>query len=148
MWPRAMESLIAVAAIFALDVFAEAKLPCELPDFDYYTRVLIAVAAPIIITALFVLAGVLWAMHQRRRRRKKKIALRRSAIQRASARGSQGSIFKEGLWIAAPFALNFIDIMHPTLTKTLFSFFTCRNLQAAGWWLEMDYSTSTKCGVC
>ncbi len=71
----------------------------------------------------------------------KMIAKRRS---RRQARGAHGSIVKEGMWVAAPFLLNTIDILYPTITKTLATFFSCRNLQDAGWWLEQDYGV--QCG--
>ena len=50
------------------------------------------------------------------------------------------SVVKDGLWIAAPYVLGFIDLFHPTITRTLCSFFSCRDLGAAGSWLELDYS--------
>jgi len=51
---------------------------------------------------------------------------------------------KDGAWAAAPSFLFAIDLFYPVITKTLCSFFTCRNLGAAGWWLEQDYSV--QCG--
>ncbi len=43
-----------------------------------------------------------------------------------------------GLWAAAPYALLLLDILYPQITKTLCSFFSCRNLGSAGWYLEVD----------
>ena len=53
-------------------------------------------------------------------------------------RGSHNSKWKTGLWLAAPYAIGFVDLVWPTVTRTLVSLFSCRDLGSAGWWLEAD----------
>ena len=45
----------------------------------------------------------------------------------------------DGLWIAAPAALFFLDLLWPATTRTLFQFFHCRRLGELEV-LEADYS--------
>ena len=35
-----------------------------------------------------------------------------------------------------------VDLLFPIITRTLFQYFTCRNLRAAGTWLEADMSVN------
>ena len=138
-WPRAMENLLTLAATFSLDIFSEAKLPCLITEFSYFTRVKIAVVAPIVMAALFGCAGCTYAYHKARRRKREKSKLRKSMVKRERARGSH-NVVKDGCWVAAPYLLFTLDVFHPVITKTLCSFFTCRNLGVAGWWLEQAYA--------
>ena len=131
-----MDSLLALAATFSMDIFAEAKMPCLVTSFTYFTRVKIAIVAPLIMAALFVLAGIIYANYKVIKRYRKKVAVTGSMLRRERARGSHDSIVKDGCWIAAPYVLFTLDLFHPVITKTLCSYFTCRNLGAAGWWLE------------
>ena len=77
-------------------------------EFTYFRRIQIAVAAPLILTCVFLVGGVCVAV--RRRRRRDRIAMTRSRVRRARARGSYDSVLKDGMWIAAPAALFFIDL--------------------------------------
>ena len=132
-----MEALLGMFATFSMDMFAEAKMPCMMTGFTYFTRIMMVAIAPIVMTVVYIGLGVAWASRKRERRRKHTVMVRRSVIVRERARGSH-NLLMDGLWIAAPYILFTIDLFHPTITKTLCSFFTCRNLGAAGWWLEQE----------
>ena len=67
-----------------------------------------------------------------------------SDLERERKRGSSDSTLKMGLWKAAAPALFILDLIHPTITRTLCAYFVCRNLGSAGWFLEADYSV--RCG--
>ena len=90
-----MNRLLDMAAVFAFDVFAEARLPCIMTGFDYYTRVIIAIVGPVAMTVLIVL-GALVSHPFLVRREKRRMALvggvpRVSAIRRALRRGAHNS---------------------------------------------------------
>ena len=69
-FPAAMQPLLEMARFLALDIFTQFKLQCVIKSFDYYTRVEIAVVAPIAFASVVVLVCVLLACrHQGQRRR-------------------------------------------------------------------------------
>ncbi len=114
-----------IAGVFALDVqTAAAKLPCEVTGFNFWSRVQAVIYVPPIVALFLALCGVLWAAWARRR----------------GAGGDGQGIGSAGLWKAAPVILFIIDLIYPTLTRTLCQFFTCRDLASAGLFLEADYS--------
>ena len=83
-------------------------------------------------------------------------------IRRISSRAVV-SVMQEGLWRATAAALFFMDLVFPIVTRTMASFFTCRDLKTGttgmqcdspescgdpdyqGYWLEADYSPSRSC---
>ena len=141
-WPSAMLKLRDMAAIFSLDIFSQARMPCLLTGFTFYTRIRIAIAAPLALIVVYILGCTLWESlpKQQEQRKRRRVVHTQSALNRELRRGTHNSTIKMGLWKAAPAVLFFIDLVYPVLTKTLFSFFICRDLGPAGWYLEADYS--------
>ena len=56
-------------------------------------------------------------------------------------------VFRAGVIAAAPFLLQVVDLLFPTTARTLLEYFTCRNLDEAGWYLEADYNVACWEGV-
>ena len=49
-------------------------------------------------------------------------------------------MLKTALWKASFSILYAVDLLFPLITRTLFQYFTCRDLKGAGRWLEADHS--------
>ena len=143
-WPAALNNLLEIASVFALDLFAESKAPCVLTSFTYYDRMNIAMWGPLAMVALFALLGMLKAAQKKSRNRTRRGVAASRSTEDHRALGIHESVFMKGLWYAAPYALYIIDLIHPTITRTLCSFLTsCRDLASAGWWLPVNVSQST-----
>ena len=137
--------MIQLTSVFALELFAEGKIPCFVTQFDYYDRVTATMVAPIVISVVLVLVGILLEARERRRRRRGNDNRTRSMLRSAKRRGSEKSVIKAGLWRTAAINLFVIDLMFPTITRTLLAFFSCRGLNTPieseeGRWLEADHS--------
>ena len=63
-WPAAMQGLLDMAAIFALDMFQEAKMPCwtVFTEFDYFNRINIVMSAPFGVIILMVVGSMFFAI--------------------------------------------------------------------------------------
>ena len=129
-WPAGMKKLQEFAAVLALDLFAESKAPCLFNDWDYYSKLHVSMAAPFVITVFVVLVSFVWE------------ALSRYRAQRGARRRALGgdSLIVASMWRASPVALFILDMIYPLCCRTLCSFFACRNLNEAGWWLEADFA--------
>ena len=138
-YPASMELLITIASTFALDVFSETKIPCLVTAFSFYDKLHAAMLAPVLIIVVSLLGGVLWVSCKPKKRKRKGFAAHHRD-RRLHGQGEKG-VFLKGVWTAAPVALFIIDLLFPTITKTLCSFLTCRNLGRAGWYLESSYDT-------
>ena len=156
-WPAVMQTLISSMAWFALDIFTDARMPCLFTKFTYYDKINIVIIAPFAIVICGGIGGCVWSYRELRQLKQAKARTRgrrESTADRATivkmknqqrwARerkdGSDKSIVKMGMWKAAPVILFIIDLIYPTLTRTLCQFFTCRDLASAGLFLEADYS--------
>ena len=109
--------------------------------FTFYTRVKIAIVAPVATAAAITVGSIVWVIFKPKKGRKRK---RFVDIHHAKHRGSHGSQIKEGLWDAAPLVLFFLDLVYPLVTRTLCSFFSCRHLGNDNYWLEEDYGVPVK----
>jgi hypothetical protein len=139
-FPKAMNDLLAVASVFALDLVSETRMPCTLTGFTYFDRVKIAIFAPLALIVMGALVGVLWAAQRHKKRRANRITVTPSALEMERARGSSNSVIKTGLWKAAGPLIFALDLCYPTITRVLWQLNTCRDLGSSGWWLEADYS--------
>ena len=137
--PEAMDGLLAVASLLIFDVFEEAKLPCFIAGYTYFDKIKIAVFAPLAFVGVIGLACILWAARPKKRQR-----MKLGALKRKTKRGSDHYV-KDGLWAAAPICLFLLDLLWPSITRTLFQFFSCRPLGASGRWLEVDYGPPRFC---
>ena len=108
--------------------------------FTFYTRVKIAIVAPVATAAAITVGSIVWVIFKPKKGRKRK---RFVDIHHAKHRGSHGSQIKEGLWDAAPLVLFFLDLVYPLVTRTLCSFFSCRHLGNDNYWLEEDYGVKS-----
>jgi len=104
-WPAAMNVMIKVASVFALDLFEPARLPCIVTGYDYYFRVWVAILTPLVFTAAVVIGCIIYARCFRKRRRKRVTVAAskttaRIAQQMAQQRGVHTSVVKDGLWLA------------------------------------------------
>ena len=144
-WPAAMQHLTRMCSFLTFDLLTATQSPCWITGFSYYTRVEVALAAPIAITVGAVLVGVLLVKveghnltrNKRRGRNTVVLADLESRLETVQRRVSKHCpLLTAGMWRAA-FALLFIlDLIFPMLTKILLQFFSCRNLENAKWWLE------------
>ena len=123
-WPKAMGPMVDIASIFALNLRnVAARMPCSLSGYNYFSRVQVVIWGPPAVMLFFFLCGVAWTVCCARR-----VAGWRDHWVSASA------------WRAAPAILFFVDIIYPTAARTLSQMFICRDLGAAGSWIEADYS--------
>ena len=123
------------AAVFALDLVSETKMPCYFVTFDYYTRIRLVSVGPVAFTAFIFIVCVVYACltdgkpakpQQRRRRQRNQLGTH-LPMTRLSA----------GLWKAAPIALFFLDLVHPMVCRTLQVI-----LQSTFSWLELLHCTA------
>ena len=135
-----MDAILLLVASLALDLFSEAKMPCWTVGFDYFTRITIAIVAPAAFALVCYIGGVIYQVCRPHSVRKSRAQLRASVKRRAEKHHIySNNPLKAGLWTALPYVLFTVDIFHPTITKTLCSYFTCRDLGAAGSWLEQEH---------
>ena len=132
--PSAMDGVLAVSSLIIFDIFNETRLPCFVPNFSFYTKVLIVTVAPLVLVGVLFVGGVLIAVAKRER----EIERQESMLEELHI----VPIVKQGMWMAAAPALFFLDLLWPTITRTLFSFFSCRNLGSSGKWLEASYGVA------
>ena len=137
--PKAMNQLLAIASLLVLDVFEESRLPCLVTEFDYFSKIKVAIFAPLAIVLAIVLGCVAWsAACTTKKRRRRGVAA--AAMERR--RGVEDThVVKRGLWWAATPALFVIDLLWPSITRILFQFFTC-DPRLPKRWLEADYGVS------
>ena len=88
----------------------------------------------------------MWASRRKKKRRASNVALPRAVYLRERKRGTYNSVVKAGLWKVAAPLLFCLDLLYPTITRTLLQLFTCHDLGSAGRWLEADYSVSCASG--
>ena len=139
MWPASLRGLLELFKVLGLDLLAQARLPCLFEALDYYSLLTAVMVVPPLAVAAIFAAAMAWARCRRRKRR----ALR--AIQKVMTvhtrevaerlrewerrRGSDKNVCVDGLWLAAPWVLNFLDLVFPVVTRTCFQFFVCRDLR-------------------
>ena len=116
-----MTLLMDAAAVFALDLVSETKMPCYFVTFDYYTRIRLVSVGPVAFTAFIFIVCVVYACltdgkpakpQQRRRRQRNQLGTH-LPMTRLSA----------GLWKAAPIALFFLDLVHPMVCPSKYNTF-------------------------
>ena len=64
--PGALNSMLKVLSVFAVDLAAETRIPCWVPQFNYFDRLELAMAAPLVIAGACVVCGVAWEAWKRR----------------------------------------------------------------------------------
>ena len=143
-----MVHLMSIANLVAIDFAAEAKVPCWVTEFDYFARVKVAMAAPVVVVGLIVAICILTLSYSI-------VSTPHSHTRRLGANQPHHGYCERGLWMAAPIALLALDLIYPAVSRTLLQFFTCRDLgqssaidatgEDAGRWLEADYSLSRFC---
>jgi len=84
--PKAMDELLALAAVFALDLWETTRMPCLITDIDYFFRIRVAIVAPVAVCGACVVGGVLWAWWHRSKRRRHKIQLSNTTVKIQRAR--------------------------------------------------------------
>ena len=66
-FPKSMNFLMDAAAMFALNLVSETKLPCHFVSFDFYTRVIVAAVGPIVVSAFVFAACLVHTSYNRKR---------------------------------------------------------------------------------
>jgi len=121
-----------------LDVFEESQLPCVVTGFSYFHKLQIVIVAPIAVVVALVLGCIVMSACTTTKRRRRNIG----DMVRERRRGvTETHVIKRGLWMAATPALFLLDLLYPSITRTLFQFFTCRTLGPDAW-LEADYGVN------
>ena len=118
-FPEAMNGLLSVYSLLAADVVTESRVPCAIPQFDYYTKVWIMIVAPFAVTLILVVGGILSAAWHRDRRKRKRITVTSSTLRKEKRRGAHKSTLKMGLWKASTYVLFMLDLLYPAITRTL-----------------------------
>ena len=126
-FPATFGALRDLASVFAVDVLTESRLPCLFAGFSFYTRVIVAAAAPFVVSSCLALCGAAWVggHYHVRRKRPSVLGLRRSVI--GAVMGEMVSIFEKGLWTTAKWILNAIDLIYPVICQSLLRFFACKS---------------------
>ena len=99
--------------------------------FSYFDKVKAVIVVPIILSLIIVVGCLIHSFRHHTERRRGVHALK---MKREEKRGN--SKMKKGLWMAAPAVLFLLDLLFPTISRTLLQFFSCRKLGSAGRWLE------------
>ena len=147
-WPTAMKPVLALMAVMSFDLVEQARMPCYVVDFNYFDKLRTAALGPIVMTATLIFIGVAWTGANRvfegLLNSKKDVEETAGATERQredrrwrKIRRGRG-VFRAGVIAAAPFLLQVVDLLFPTTARTLLEYFTCRNLDEAGWYLEAD----------
>ena len=153
-WPSSLDKLFSMFNLLGLDIVAEAKVPCFVNDFSAYDMVTTLAILPLVVTALLGVVGVVHVCHAHRKHvakhahHRKHSALAETAALRlwhhaqaaAAMKQTEGPVHQKALWVAAPAVLFLLDLLYPLTTRTLLTFFSCRDLKEGGRWLESDYS--------
>ena len=111
--PKAMNELLEIANIFALDLFSESKMPCAFVGFTYFHKVVVAIVVPLVLPVVFFAGGIVWASKRKRKRRASNVPLPKLIIFRERRRGTHNSIIKAGLWKVAAPLLFVLDLLYP-----------------------------------
>ena len=90
-FPKAMNNLLAMTAVFALDFGSASKLPCWLTGFTYFSKVKFVMIAPLTIVVVIGIGGLIWATQ--------------------CQRGTQA---ERTLWKVATVVLFIVDLIYPT----------------------------------
>ena len=120
-----MKLVMSLASVFSLNLLADSKLPCTFVSFDYYSQTLIAAIGPVVVVLAVVLLSTLHAFCTHKD-------------------SNEHHWLKRAFWGALSIALFFLDVVHPMVCRTLFGFFSCRDLGEAGFWLESDHRVLCK----
>ena len=143
-----MDGLRSLAALVAVDVFTAAKVPCWVVGFNYFNKLVLVAIVPCAVTLLLVVAFVSRAVLCHGGKKAGRSRHDVASLAFARRRGSDRSLVKAGLWAAAPFALQFVDLVWPTVCRTLLQLYTCRDLKSAGHWLEAASYRGTTPPLC
>ena len=158
-----MQEVLRYAAVVAIDPVSELKLPCMLVGgMPYYVKLRLLCGVPILVSVavvVFAFCGHLGRAHYQHRRavtrRKKQGMMRRMngidvdavgeavrLAQEYKARMREGA--HRGLYLAASIVTYLMDLLFPTVSRTILQIFRCRQLgdpaQGGGFFLEADYS--------
>ena len=121
-WPQSMQILLDAARMFAFDFMPETRMPCWVTGWSYYSKLWLSAVAPVALTVVFLLYGiVVEACGRRNGRSAARRNLRAAARQnwrRKQARGGTDSCLVAGLWRGAPLVLFCIDLIHPMITRS------------------------------
>ena len=121
---------------------------CLVPDFDFYTRLVIAMAAPFAVTLVLVAGCALWiAVCAKKAPAGAGVGAgpRPHTSRSPGWRRSRITAFGKDLaasnltWTTVAVVLNAVDVMYPVVCRTLLQFFSCRNLGSAGFFVESDF---------
>ena len=108
-WPAVLNTLLAAVSVLAFDPVTEARVPCwEFVDWDYYSKYSVAIVLPVVATLVVWPLWLLWS------------CCASSDRHGGAARG----VFLKGI---ATFVL-VNDLLYPTTTRRLLSYFDCRNV--------------------
>ena len=92
---------------------------------------------------LLVLVGMIVHVRHRRKMKTRPIPPMGSVVADAVAAERLkrvNSLWKAGWWNTAHLSLFCLDLLYPTITRTLLQLASCRDLGEAGSWMESDYN--------
>ena len=153
-WPSSLRPLLDFFSFLSADVVAESRVPCAFDGFDYFTRVKLAVGAPLGCTAFFFVIGFSWAQLKALCGAGGSSAATSAAaaVARKDSTDSTRShwrktlvqkemeVIEQGVWFSLAPTLFTLDLLYPAISRTLFQFFSCRDVGEAGKFLEADLS--------
>ena len=162
-WPAALQVLLNAAAVLAIDVTEEMRLPCFVAKWSFFTKMQLVAVLPL---ALTVAAWppywyMTWTAHKKKLHAKlmqrhrntaadadAAAAAARAATALAASKRAAGSGLGIGAMTLLSVLLNILDLVWPTCTRVLLSFWRCRDIDTSQdgelVYLEVDFNI--ECG--
>ena len=144
-WPAAMLKLRDALGVLSFNFFAGESAACFIDGVTYYWRLVFVSVAPFLIVVALVGLGMLAAIQRRKKQRTQAIAPSGAAgsavvnVVAAQRLKRVDTTLKAGMWATAHLSLFILDLLYPTITRTLMQFLSCRDLGEASF-VESDYS--------
>ena len=163
-----MQVVLGYAALIAIDPVELFRVPCMLVDgLPYFKKLQLLIGLPILLSICLSVCTFIGHVVQARVKHRKRIqsnrrmkaaaAMERMKAQQPVARTASethlsadqlAQIYKEamqeslkhGVHRSVSLVCLLMDELYPSVTRTIFQIFRCRELGASGWWLEADYN--------
>ena len=147
-WPRSLGGMLAVFGWLSFDAVEEVKVPCHVVHWNHFSKVFVAVLAPlaivVLIPALVIPYKAVALRKAKRKGQKLKLPARFgfTVVTGGGARGGGRPVtaLHVGALASIGIVTQLLDVLYPTITRTITAAFVCRKLGPAGFFMESDYS--------
>ena len=146
-YPRSLDVFRSVMSILAFDMVDDTKIECMKVDFevDYYVKVKAAAFGPLYLVGAVLAGGLVHTAYTHFSSKQQRLRRTLSALNsphHSISKAHSASVLTRLMWAMMHPLLFSLDLVYPAITRTLLSFFLCRDLGSAGLWLEADYGIS------